>query len=163
MSFSFASLLSRCLSLSLCLSVSLLAERPTDRSVCLSFKCYPKGCAAPGFVPCQCNARECLSKLEATSPHRKIHVTSKPPVGGISAVTLIRTDTTLDHSQKAEKVCFFTQSDQMAEQDCLRRVMCECDFMVCKGARLGRPMYGALLIHTAHHASSTAGRMLTSC
>jgi len=32
-------------------------------------------------------------------------VTSKSPVGDISVVTLIRTDTTLDHSQKAEKVC----------------------------------------------------------
>ena len=39
-----------------------------------------------------------------TSP-RKINVTSKSPVGDISVVTLIRTDTTLDHSQKAEKVC----------------------------------------------------------
>ena len=38
-----------------------------------------------------------------TSP-RKIDVTSKSPVGDISVVTLIRTDTTLDHSQKAEKV-----------------------------------------------------------
>ena len=38
-----------------------------------------------------------------TSP-RKINVTSKSPVGDISVVTLIRTDTTLDHSQKAEKV-----------------------------------------------------------
>ena len=44
-----------------------------------------------------------LSKLRAM-PQRKIDVTSKPPVGGISVVTLIRTDTTLDHSQKAEKV-----------------------------------------------------------
>ena len=35
----------------------------------------------------------------------KIVVTSKSPVGDISVVTLIRTDTTLDHSQKAEKVC----------------------------------------------------------
>ena len=34
----------------------------------------------------------------------KINVTRKPPVGDISVVTLIRTDTTLDHSQKAEKV-----------------------------------------------------------
>ena len=34
----------------------------------------------------------------------KIDVTSKSPVGDISVVTLIRTDTTLDHSQKAEKV-----------------------------------------------------------
>jgi len=38
-------------------------------------------------------------------PPRKIDVTSKSPVGDISVVTLIRTDTTLDHSQKAEKVC----------------------------------------------------------
>ena len=35
----------------------------------------------------------------------KIDVTSVLPVGRISVVTLIRTDTTLDHSQKAEKVC----------------------------------------------------------
>ena len=41
---------------------------------------------------------------EDTSP-AKIDVTSKSPVGDISVVTLIRTDTTLDHSQKAEKVC----------------------------------------------------------
>jgi hypothetical protein len=40
---------------------------------------------------------------EYISP-RKINVTSKSPVGDISVVTLIRTDTTLDHSQKAEKV-----------------------------------------------------------
>ena len=31
-----------------------------------------------------------------------INVTSKSPVGAISVVTLKRTDTTLDHSQKAE-------------------------------------------------------------
>ena len=37
-------------------------------------------------------------------PHRKINVTSKSPVGDISAVTLIRTDTTLNRSQKAERV-----------------------------------------------------------
>ena len=40
---------------------------------------------------------------EDTSP-AKIDVTSKSPVGDISVVTLIRTDATLDHSQKAEKV-----------------------------------------------------------
>ena len=39
----------------------------------------------------------------ASSPVKN-HVTSKSPVGDISVVTLIRTDTTLDHSQKAEKV-----------------------------------------------------------
>ena len=67
-------------------------------------RCHPKGCAA---------TRKCASLVqhlkaseqarEDTSP-RKINVTSKSPVGDISVVTLIRTDTTLDHSQKAEKV-----------------------------------------------------------
>ena len=66
--------------------------------------CYPKGWAAPGNVPCQCNSWRALSKLKGTLPQRKIDVTSKSPVGDISVVTLIRTDTTLDHSQKAEKV-----------------------------------------------------------
>ena len=37
-------------------------------------------------------------------PRSKIHVASKSPVGDISVVTLIRTGTTLDHSQKAEKI-----------------------------------------------------------
>ena len=32
-------------------------------------------------------------------------VTVTPSVEGISVVTLIRTDTTLHHSQKAEKIC----------------------------------------------------------
>jgi hypothetical protein len=40
---------------------------------------------------------------EDTSPV-KINVTIKSPVGDISVVTLIRSVTTLDHSQKAEKV-----------------------------------------------------------
>ena len=53
----------------------------------------------------QCNTRGSLSKLKRTPPQRKINVTSNSPVGEISVVTLIRTDTTLDHSQKAEKVC----------------------------------------------------------
>ena len=70
----------------------------------LDCSCYPKGYAAPGLVRCQCNMREPLSKLKRVSPRRKIIVTSKSPVGDISVVTLIRTDTTLDHSQKAEKV-----------------------------------------------------------
>ena len=37
-------------------------------------------------------------------PPRKIDVTRKLTVVSISVVTLIRTDTTIDHSQKAEKV-----------------------------------------------------------
>ena len=68
----------------------------------------PQGYAAPGVVRCQCNMRASLSKLKKMAPRRKIVVTSKSPVGDISVVTLIRTDTTLDHSQKAEKVCTVT-------------------------------------------------------
>ena len=51
------------------------------------------------------NTRRPLSKLKKAPPQTKIDVTIKSPVGDISVVTLIRTDTTLDHSQKAEKVC----------------------------------------------------------
>ena len=46
-----------------------------------------------------------MGKPRGPAPQTKINVTSKSPVGDISVVTLIRTDTTLDHSQKAEKVC----------------------------------------------------------
>ena len=60
------------------------------------------------FVPCQRNTRRPLSKLEGNLLPRKITVTSKSPVGDISVVTLIRTDTTLDHSQKAEKAVSYT-------------------------------------------------------
>ena len=47
----------------------------------------------------------------------KINVTIKSPVGDISVVTLIRTDTTLDHSQKAEKVCKWCMAANSAEID----------------------------------------------
>jgi hypothetical protein len=55
-------------------------------------------------------------------PQRKINVTSKSPVGDIPVVTLIRTDTTLDHSQKAEKVWVMeaTASQQLNPIDLVR-------------------------------------------
>ena len=71
----------------------------------------------PKGVPhlAKCNARATRevpsSKLKEQPPHRKIGVTSNLPVGRISVVTLIRTDTTLDHSQKAEKVCRWSATD----------------------------------------------------
>ena len=80
------------------------ATHDKSQDVTQPYCCYPEGYAAPGNVQGQCNARGPLSKLEETPPQRKIDVTSKSPVGDISVVTLIRTDTTLDHSQKAEKV-----------------------------------------------------------
>ena len=66
---------------------------------------YPEGCVAHSSVPCQRNARG-AGQAQTSSPDKN-HVTSKSPVGDISVVTLIRTDTTLDHSQKAEKVYEF--------------------------------------------------------
>ena len=48
-----------------------------------------------------------LSKLKENPHPVKIEVTEKTPIGVILVVTLIRTETTLDHSQKAEKVCPF--------------------------------------------------------
>ena len=55
-------------------------------------------------MPCQGNARAGRKQAYEPNSPRKIDVTSKFPVGNIPVVTLIRTDTTLDHSQKAEKV-----------------------------------------------------------
>ncbi len=78
------------------------------------FQKHEPGCSTdvtPKGVPhlALCSARATrerpTSKLMVPAPQRKIGVTSKTPVGVISVVTLIRTDTTLDHSQKAEKVC----------------------------------------------------------
>ena len=51
-----------------------------------------------------CLLPQCHAKSLRPQPHPlKIQATSILPVGSISAVTLIRTDTTLDHSQKAER------------------------------------------------------------
>ena len=56
-------------------------------------------------TPCQSNTWRPRSKLRKTLPEQKLMwQASKSPVGNIFLVTLIRTDTTLDHSQKAEKV-----------------------------------------------------------
>ena len=95
------------------------------------FSCYPKGCAAPGEVPCQCNTRRLLSKLKKTLPRRKIGVTSKSPFGDISVVTLIRTDTTLDHSQKAEKVCLRARHGMMLALPCAEAVLFVILFFPC--------------------------------
>ena len=64
----------------------------------------PKGVLLLASCYASATREESPSKLRRTPPHKKIDVTSKSPVGDISVVTLIRTDTTLDHSQKAEKV-----------------------------------------------------------
>jgi len=70
-----------------------------------SCKCYPKGCAATRESAGLVQHMKAPEQAQKDTSPRKINVTSKSPVGDISVVTLIRTDTTLDHSQKAEKVC----------------------------------------------------------
>ena len=65
-----------------------------------------KGSRILALCSARSTSRVPLGKPRKRLPQRKIGVTSKTPVGVISVVTLIRTDTTLDHSQKAEKVCY---------------------------------------------------------
>ena len=63
----------------------------------------PESSSAKIFKQCAQHMKA-PKQAQEDAPPAKIDVTSKSPVGDISVVTLIRTDTTLDHSQKAEKV-----------------------------------------------------------
>ena len=73
--------------------------------LCLK-KCYPKGFATLGeSAMLRRQVRRATGKPRGHRSPRKIDVTGKLTVASVSVVTLIRTDTTLDHSQKAEKVC----------------------------------------------------------
>ena len=68
-------------------------------------KCYPKGFATLGeSAMLRRQVRQATGKPRGHRSPRKIDVTRKLTVVSVSVVTLIRTDTTLDHSQKAEKV-----------------------------------------------------------
>ena len=68
-------------------------------------KSYPKGFATLGeSAMLRRQVRRATGKPREHRSPRKIDVTGKLAVASVSVVTLIRTDTTLDHSQKAEKV-----------------------------------------------------------
>ena len=68
-------------------------------------RCYPKGFATLGeSAMLRRQVRRATGKPRGHRSPRKIDVTGKLTVASVSVVTLIRTDTTLDHSQKAEKV-----------------------------------------------------------
>ena len=88
-----------------------LAEPPnrtgvagTPRRDCVQ-DCYPEGFAtlSSSAMPEATSGLD-QSKLWEPVPRQKIDVKRELPVGSVSVFTLIRTDTTLDHSQKAEKV-----------------------------------------------------------
>ena len=104
-------------------------------------------------MPCQRYARGPLSKLERTPPQTKINVTSKSPVGDISVVTLIRTDTTLDHSQKAEKVCVLMGSCAPGRPRRRQRVVLaeRASHNACIGARLAMRKRGVGSSSQADH------------
>jgi len=77
-------------------------------------------------------------QARANTCPRKINVTSKSPVGDISVVTLIRTDTTLDHSQKAEKVCLTPKNflvSSLLSTNAL--VFVTCNAICCKTSHSG--------------------------
>ena len=60
------------------------------------------GCASLTYVRCEGYACDCAS-WQAALPSNTCDTCA--PMRGPSAITLTRTDTTLDHSQEAEKVC----------------------------------------------------------
>ena len=95
----------RC-SITVCIYIILPAlQRPRVRRSKDILIHIVKGSRILALCSARSTSRVPLGKPRKRLPQRKIGVTSKTPVGVISVVTLIRTDTTLDHSQKAEKVC----------------------------------------------------------
>ena len=77
-----------------------------DSPLCFTMRCalFPQRVCCPQLcaMPVQ-RLRSPEQAQEKASP-RKINATSMSPVGDISVATLLRTYTTLDHCQKAEKV-----------------------------------------------------------
>ena len=69
------------------------------------------------------------SKLREPAPRRKIDVKRELSVDSVSVFTLIRTDTTLDHSQKAEKV-YTTRSRK-----------CICAYIASAEGLVSHPLY----------------------
>ena len=75
----------------------------------ISTFCYPEGFATlSGSAMQEATSAVRRRKRRETLPQRTMYVKVELPVGSVSALTLIRTDSTLDHSQKAEKVWYGT-------------------------------------------------------
>ena len=84
---------------------TMFCEEAVPRMTNVLKKCYPKGFATLGeSAMLRRQVRRATGKPRGHRSPRKIDVTGKLTVVSVSVVTLIRTDTTLDHSQKAEKV-----------------------------------------------------------
>ena len=75
-----------------------------DAAGAACFSTRSKKCAPfPAALQCRVDARSERSKPPSRLPLAKIRLICRPRVGDISDIKLIRTDTTLDLSQKAEK------------------------------------------------------------
>ena len=82
------------------------AERTKNWCQCsfmLSFNKSEESAPFPAALQCQVDAWSERSKPPFQLPGQKIHLIFSPHIGDISDIKLIRTDTTLDLSQKAEK------------------------------------------------------------
>ena len=88
---------------------------------------YPKGSATlcRSAIQRRRTSKVC-GKPQNSAPHKKLMWQERLPVGSISVVTLIRTDTTLDHSQKAEQVQTNNLPRNSYETRTLRRVRPSC-------------------------------------
>ena len=106
----------------------------------------------------QCQGNTCgnPSKLKVGPPQRKIHVTSKSPVGDISVVTLIRTDTTLDHSQKAEKIWIVLLTSCACAHCCAQVACLRFAFGGVAFARLRAPLRQLYVRNVALHCWAEA-------
>ncbi len=71
--------------------------------------CHPKGCAATKECACPVQHMKAPEQAQKGTSPLQINVASKYPVGDTFVVTLIRTDTTLDQSRKAEKAVWGRQ------------------------------------------------------
>ena len=90
-------------------SYYFLGPKPPDRQVysCHTTSIIPRGGCAPFLevLQYQVDAWSGRSKLLFQLPAPKIHLIYCPRIEDVSDIKLIRTDTTLDLSQKAEKRC----------------------------------------------------------
>ena len=68
------------------------------------FNTVGEGAPFPAALQCQVDAWSEWSKPLIQLPGPKIRLICSPHIGDVSDIKLIRTDTTLDLSQKAEKV-----------------------------------------------------------
>ena len=128
----------------------------------------PRECTAVGAMPCRCFAI-CVLAKPIHFTRAKIIVTKESPVEDLTVVTLLITDTTLDHSQKAEKVCKCSMVG-ICEPSCNCLLQFVGFAFVCKPLRMRRACFivtanirrPASLHYLAHPQSKLEQRLCSS-